>query len=245
MALNTEDADKIIDACAHNQVKLSVISQLRYTPAFRRLKDAVDQGLLGRLITGDVYMKFYRSQDYYDSGSWRGTWDMDGGGALMNQGIHGVDLLQYVMGPVQSVFGYARTLARNIEVEDTAVAVIEFKSGALGVIEATTSIHPGQPRRLEISGVKGTIVIEEDCITSWEIEGQQRPQDVIYKRTANRSACDPAAFSLDGHCLQIGEMVEAVKYDREPMVNQHEGRKPIEIIRAIYESSLTGKQIKL
>jgi len=245
MALNVKEADEIIDACERNHVKMGVISQLRFTHAVKKLKGAVESGLLGKLVTGDIYMKFYRSQEYYDKGGWRGTWKMDGGGALMNQGIHGIDLLQYVMGPVKSVFAYTRTLARKIEVEDTAVAVLEFKNGALGVIEGTTSIYPGLPRRLEVSGDKGTIIVEEDCITNWNIEGMQKPDDVKLEHTKSGSSSNPSAFSLDGHILQIGDMVEAVRNGREPMVNQYEGRKPIEIIMAIYESSKTGRPVIL
>ena len=245
MALNLKEADEVIEACKSNQVKMAVISQLRFTKAIQKLKGAVDGGLLGKLITGDIYMKFYRSQEYYNKGGWRGTWKMDGGGALMNQGIHGIDLLQYVMGSVKSVFAYTRTLARKIEVEDTAVAVLEFENGALGVIEGTTSIYPGLPRRLEINGDKGTIIVEEDSITNWDIEGMERPVDVVLERTTSGAASNPAAFSLDGHILQIGDMVEAVRNNREPMVNQYDGKKPVEIIMAIYESSRTGKPVNL
>lgn len=243
MALSLQEADEVIRASERNQVKMAVISQLRFTPAMIKLKDAVDRGLLGRLVTGDIYMKFFRSLDYYQAGGWRGTWKMDGGGALMNQGIHGVDLLRYVMGPVRSIHGYTRTLTRVIEVEDTAVAALEFQNGALGVIEATTSIYPGRPRRLEISGDRGTIILEEDSIVAWDIEGQPLPADMTLGQTLSGAASNPAAMSLDGHILQIGDMVEAVRSGREPMVNAREGRKPVEIILAIYESSRTGKEI--
>ena len=245
MALNLKEVDDIIDSCEKNKVKLAVISQLRFTDAFRKLKDAVDKGMLGKLVSGDTYMKYYRSQEYYDKGGWKGTWKMDGGGALMNQGIHGIDTLLYIMGPVKSVFAYTRTLVRKIEVEDTAVAVLEFKNGALGVVEGTTSIYPGSPRRLEISGDKGTIVLEEDCITAWNIEGQELPEDVKIGHTDSGSASNPAAFGIEGHVLQITDMVEAIKNNRGPLVDQYEGRKPIEIIIAIYESSRTGKLVLL
>ncbi len=245
MALSLPEADAVIRASEQNQVKVAVISQLRFTPAMVKLKEAVDRGLLGRLVTGDIYMKFYRSPDYYQAGGWRGTWKMDGGGALMNQGIHGVDLLRYVMGPVRSIHGYARTLARPIEVEDTAVAALEFQNGALGIIEATTSIYPGRPRRLEISGDRGTIILEEDSIIAWDIAGLPLPADVTLGRTLSGAANDPTAMSLDGHVLQISDMVEAVRNGREPLVNARAGRLPVEIILAIYESSRTGKQIYL
>lgn len=245
MALNLEEADNVVKACHDNNVKMAVISQLRFSDAVKRLKAAVDSGKLGRLVSGDIYMKYYRSQEYYDKGGWRGTWKMDGGGALMNQGIHGVDLLQYIMGPVKSVFAFTRTLARKIEVEDTASAVIEFKNGALGVIQGTTSIYPGSPRRLDINGDKGTITLEETFISSWNIEGQEMPADIKIERANANLASDPAAISIDGHILQIADMVKAIESGHKPLVDEIEGRKPIEIIMAIYESSRTGKQVQL
>lgn len=245
MAINLKEADDIIGACEANGVKLSVISQLRFSPAVIKLKEAVDQGLLGRLVMGDVVMKFYRSREYYANSGWRGTWKMDGGGALMNQGIHGVDVLQYIMGPLKSVYANTRTLAREIEVEDTAAAVVEFKSGALGVIQGTTSIFPGSPRRLEINGDKGTIALEEDSIIQWDIEGRELPEDVILKHTENKSSSNPADIEASGHLRQIGDMADAIRSGRKPLIDQYEGRKPIEIIMAIYESSRTGRPVML
>ena len=245
MALTLEEADAIIEACRTNKVKMEVISQLRFTDAVRRLKGTVERGELGKLISGDIYMKYYRSQEYYDKGGWRGTWKMDGGGALMNQGIHGIDLLQYVMGPVKSVFAYTRTLARKIEVEDTAAAVVEFQCGALGVIQGTTSVYPGSPRRLEVNGDKGTIVLEEDSIATWTIQGQEQPGVIQVKQTSGKTFSNPAAFGIEGHIRQIGDMADAIREDRKTMVDQYEGRKPVEIITAIYESSRTGKRIEL
>ncbi len=245
MAITLKEADDVIEACEKNNVKAAVVSQLRFTNAIRKLKDAVDEGLLGRLISGDVYMKFYRSQEYYDKGGWRGTWKMDGGGALMNQGIHSIDLIQYIMGPVKTIFAHTRTLARKIEVEDTAAAVLEYENGALGVIQATTSIYPGLPRRIEISGDKGTVIVEENSITNWTIEGNEVPDDIKVGKAGSTSASDPAAFGVEGHVMQISDMVDAIRNNRKPLVDQYEGKKPVEIILAIYESSRTGKIIEL
>lgn len=245
MALNPEEADKVIEAVEAGGVKLAVISQLRFSPAVKKLKEAVDSGLLGKIVMGDIYMKFHRSQEYYDKGGWRGKWAMDGGGALMNQGIHGVDLLQYIMGPVESVFAYAGTLVRKIEVEDTAVAAVKFRNGAMGVIQATTSLYPGYPRRLEINGDKGSIVLEEDSIIHWDIEGMPLPEDISLQGTLSRAANDPAAFGNEGHITQIKDMLEALRNDRKPMVDAYEGKKPIDIINAVYQSAKSGKEIKL
>ncbi len=245
MSINLKECDELIEAVEENRVKLTVISQLRFSPAVARIKEAVERGALGRLLTGDIYMKYYRSQEYYDRSGWRGTWAMDGGGALMNQGIHGVDLLQYIMGPVKSVFAHTRTMVRKIEVEDTASALLEFKNGALGVIQATTSIYPGSPRRLEINGDRGSIVLEEDSMVSWDIQGEEIPPDIQIKKATNVASSDPAAISIEGHLRQMRDMVDAIRNDRKPLVDVYEGRKPIEIIMAIYESSRTGKLVEL
>jgi UDP-N-acetyl-2-amino-2-deoxyglucuronate dehydrogenase len=245
MALNLKESDEIIEACDKNNVKLTVISQLRFTDSVARVKAALAEGLLGRIIMGNVYMKYYRSQEYYDQSSWRGTWKMDGGGALMNQGIHGIDLLQYIMGDVKSVFAHTRTLARNIETEDSAIAILEFENGALGSIEGTTSIYPGFSRVLEVNGSKGTIALQEDSIIKWIIEGKDAPEGILERETSNKSASNPADFGIEGHIAQITDMVNAIREDRKPLVDQHEGRKPIEIIMAVYESSRTGKLVTL
>ena len=245
MAITLKECDEIIKACEKNNVKLAVISQLRFSHSVRELKKAIVSQKLGRLVSGDVYMKYFRSEEYYEKSGWKGTWKMDGGGALMNQGIHGVDLLQYVMGPVKLVFGHARTLTRNIEVEDTATAVLEFENGALGVIQGTTSVYPGSPRRLEVNGDKGTIVLEEDSIALWEIKGEQIPDNIETGSTRVSTASNPAALGIEGHMLQISDMVDAVIDNRKPMVDQYEGRKPVEIITAIYESSRSGKPVYL
>ncbi|MEN6314490.1 MAG: Gfo/Idh/MocA family oxidoreductase [Clostridiaceae bacterium] len=245
MAITLKDCDDIIKACEANKIKMAVISQLRFTDAMNKIKDAIGRNLLGRLVMGDVYMKYYRSPEYYGNGGWRGTLKMDGGGALMNQGIHGIDLLLYIMGPVKTVFGRAKTLVRNIEVEDTASALLEFENGALGVIQGTTSIYPGTPRRIEINGDKGSIILEEDTIFKWDIEGQVCPSDIIIGHTSAGSSNNPAAIRPEGHIKQIGDLIDAIIHDRKPLVDQYEGRKPVELILAIYESSKTDKIITL
>ncbi|MBR5264686.1 MAG: Gfo/Idh/MocA family oxidoreductase, partial [Clostridia bacterium] len=158
MAITKEQLDAMEEACTRNGVMLSSVAQSRFTSGVRKAKQAIEDGYLGKMVCADVYMKFNRTQEYYNTGGWRGTKAMDGGGALMNQGIHGVDLLLYLAGDVKSVYAVSKTLARQIEVEDTLSAVLEFKSGATGVIQATTSVYPGYPRRLELNGDKGTIV---------------------------------------------------------------------------------------
>jgi predicted dehydrogenase len=169
--------DAIIAACDTARVRLCTIFPSRFTAANLRLKEAIDLGRFGRLTLGDTYVKWWRTQQYYDSGGWRGTWDLDGGGALMNQAIHNIDLLYWLMGEVASITALTATLAHlRIEVEDTAVAALRFKNGALGVIEAATSAYPGLLKRTEIHGDRGSARVEQDDITLWDFQ-EKVPSD--------------------------------------------------------------------
>ena len=210
VALTLEDCDAVAAAARAAGVQVGVVSQLRYGPAVARVKRALESGALGRITRCDLYMKYFRPQSYYDSGTWRGTQAMDGGGALMNQGIHGVDLLLYLAGPVKRVYARAKTLARKIEVEDTLSAVVDFASGAIGVIQATTSVYPGYPRRLEINGERGSIALEENSIAKWDIYSGSH-EDIVVQPAAFSSASTPTAISLDGHTRQLADMIRAVK----------------------------------
>lgn len=256
--ITLERADAMIAACREAGVKLCVISQHRFDPSTVTVKRRIEQGLFGRMLLGEAAINWYRSQGYYDSGAWRGTWALDGGGALMNQGIHTVDLLQYLMGPVESVFAHAATLNhRRIEVEDSAVAVLRFRDGGMGTIVGTTLAYPGLSARVEVFGQQGTAVIENDQLTHLYVrDGVESGQVMHRDREAVNlaadpqaadlnTAADPSAISPGGHLAQFMDMIEAVRGDREPMVNGPEGRKPLEIILAIYESARTGKEVHL
>ena len=166
-----ENCDAVAAAARAAGVQVGVVSQLRYGPAVARVKRALESGALGRITRCDLYMKYFRPQSYYDSGTWRGTQAMDGGGALMNQGIHGVDLVRYLMGPADSIYALSGTLVRDIEVEDTLTAVVAWHCGAQGVIQASVGDYPGFPRRIELNGESGTIILEEDRIVKWEVAG--------------------------------------------------------------------------
>ena len=244
MAITTEQLDAIVRCCEANGVMLTSIAQSRFSRSVIRTKNAVEEGLLGRIVTADIYMKYFRSQEYYDSGSWRGTKRLDGGGALMNQGIHGVDLLLYLAGPVKRVYARAKTLARKIEVEDTLSAVVDFASGAIGVIQATTSVYPGYPRRLEINGERGSIALEENSIAKWDIYSGSH-EDIVVQPAAFSSASTPTAISLDGHTRQLADMIRAVKTGARPAIDVYEGRKPVDLILAIYRSAEEGRPIDL
>lgn len=246
MAITNDEIAEILKACEENKVKMSVVSQMRFTPGVQTLKKIVDKNLVGKVVVADLSMKFYRSPEYYKSGGWRGTWKMDGGGALMNQGIHGIDVMQYIMGRVKSVSAITRTLARDIEVEDTAVAILEFENGALGQIVGTTSISPGKERTLEISGTNGSVFMEGEFITEWNVEGMEQPEETkLPIGDITNSANDPTCFGIKGHCRQINDLVDAIQNDRAPKITQYDGARPVEIILAIYESSKTGKVVYL
>jgi predicted dehydrogenase len=243
--------DRIIGAADKAGVKVAAIFPSRFSECNQILKRAVDEKWFGRLTLGDSYVKWWRTQQYYDSGGWRGTWKMDGGGALMNQSIHNVDLLQWFMGDVESVSAEAGLLAHErIEVEDTAVATVRFKNGALGVIEGTTSVYPGLLKKTEIHGDKGTVIVEQDDIIFWKFENptplDQRVQEMMAQRKSGTGgAADPKAISHVGHRRQFEDFLHALDTGGKPLVDGIEGRKSVEIILAIYKSARTGKRVKL
>lgn len=243
LALSISDCDEIIDACNKNKVISTVISQLRYSDAVKKLKYAIDKGYLGNLVSGSISMKYYRSPEYYKN-SWKGTMALDGGGALMNQGIHGVDLLQYAMGDVKKVYGISKTLARNIEVEDTLCASLEYKSGAIGTIEATTSVYPGFKRRLEVCGIKGSIVLEEDEIIFCEFEDKSLKFETK-RGTGKYSLNNPQNIAATGHIMQIADFTSCIKGNKKHFIDCEEGKKAVEIITSIYTSAKEDKAVYL
>ena len=245
MALNCEDCDEIISACDTFKVKGAVISQLRCSEAVSQMRRAVEQGWLGRVVTGDIYMKYHRDKSYYTSSPWKGTRKMDGGGALMNQGIHGVDVLQYIMGPVRRVSALSKTLVHSIETEDTLSALLEYENGALGVIQATTSVYPGFGRKIEICGSEGSITACEDAIVSCAFS---RP-DVPLKQTEGGPLLDagsrPDSIDCSGHVTQLADFVDFIRTGSTPLVDVREGKKPVALICSIYESARLGKPVSL
>jgi predicted dehydrogenase len=243
--------DAIIDACRKSGVVLSTIFPSRFHDAAQVLKRAVAEGRFGRLTLGDAYVKWYRSQAYYDSGAWRGTWELDGGGALMNQAIHSVDLLTWLMGPVVEVRAKTALLAHErIAVEDVALATVEFANGALGVIEATTAVYPGYLKRIEIHGTVGSAAIEEEDLVKWDFL-KKRPRDaavaaMMAKHTSGGGgAADPTAIGHHAHARQFQDVVHAINKRNAPAVDGPGGRAAVEIILAIYKSAETGKAVKL
>lgn len=239
-----EKADALIAACDRAGVKLGVIFQSRFLPAVQRIKQAVDEGRLGKLMLGDALVKWYRAPEYYAPGTWRGTLKMDGGGALINQAIHTVDLLRWIMGPVESAFAMKSALRYpHIEAEDTLVGTVKFQNGALGMIQATTSAKPGFKRRLEISGERGTVILDGDAISVWAIDGEDSSLGEAEQLTDG--SANPAAISNEGHRRQIEDMMQAVLENRAPMIDGHEGRKSLELVVALYAAANEGKPVKL
>jgi predicted dehydrogenase len=247
--ISLEAADKLIAVCQQVGVKLAVISQRRFEPDVQRLRQALDERRFGRLILGDAFNKWYRTPEYYQSGDWRGSYSVDGGGALMMQAIHYVDLLQWLMGPVRSVQALTRTAAHAIEAEDIAIALLNFENGAVGVLEATTAVYPGLLERLEISGLNGTVVLEGGKVKTWafkdEATGQTAPVTEGTTGTGGSGATDPAAITNTGHASQIADMVAALREGREPIINGQEARKPLELILAVYQSAREGRVVEL
>lgn len=245
MDVTLEKADRLIQACRAANVKLGCIFQHRFDPAVMALKEAIGQNKLGRLNFGGSHTKWYRAQEYYDSGDWRGTWALDGGGALINQSIHYVDLLQYILGPVEEIHAYTATRAHErIEVEDIAVASIKFRSGAVGLLEGNTSAYPGFCARLDVYGSDGSVIIENDQIAEWRLRsGEASP--VEREAVGFIGGSSSKDIWHHSHRRQIEDMIEAIRTNREPLVNGEEGRKALQIVLAVYESARSGETVKL
>ena len=251
LEVTLERCDRIIQECEKAGVVLSTIFPSRFHKCSQLLKAAIDDGRFGRLTLGDAYVKWFRSQEYYDSGAWRGTWELDGGGALMNQAIHSVDLLVWLMGPVAEINAQTSTLGHErIEVEDVATASLKFENGALGVIEATTAAYPGWLKKIEIHGTEGSVQIEEEDIKRWEFAKMTAKDEQLVSEFAGATktgggAADPAAIGHAAHADQFHDVIKAIKDGGSPLIDGHEGRKSVEVILAIYQAARTGKTVKL
>lgn len=238
--------DRLIVACREAGVKLGATHQFRSYASYRRLKQAIDEGRLGRVFLGNGFLKWWRSQEYYDSAAWRGTWNLDGGGALMNQSIHYVDLLQWLMGPITSLRGYIATQNHDIEVEDCATAALHFESGALGTFQGSTCTYRGLPARIEIHGERGNVIVEDDKIRLWDLEGEEREEHGAATNTG--SSANPGSgleTAHDAHVEQIGDLLAAIEEGREPVLNGAEARKAVEVILAIYQSAWKAETVHL
>jgi predicted dehydrogenase len=246
MALTLADADALIAACRDAGVRLGVALQRRIDPVFGSVKAAIDAGALGKLTLGAIGVPYLRPQSYYDSAAWRGTWALDGGGALMNQGIHLLDLLVWYMGDAAEVQASAATLAHTIEVEDCVTAALRFASGALGGVMATTAAAPGFPHRVEVYGDRGGVQIEGEQIVRWEVPGREPPEAVSAAGVASAGAgASPTGIGAVGHTRIVGDFVAALREGRAPLVPGEEGRRSLALALAIYESARAGKTIAI
>ena len=251
LEITMERCNNIIVACVKNKVQLATIFPSRFHDSSLTLKSAIDAGRFGRLTLGDAIVKWYRSQAYYDSGAWRGTWELDGGGALMNQAIHTIDLLTWLMGPVVEVTAHTALLTHErISVEDTAVATLQFANGALGTVVGTTASYPGYLKRIEISGSKGSAILEEEDIIRWDFAETLPSDTAVQEAMANKKsggggAADPAAIGYAGHAKLFANMIAAIDGKEKLVVDGSEGCRSVEIILAIYKSAETGQAIRL
>ncbi|MFC5653311.1 Gfo/Idh/MocA family protein [Paenibacillus solisilvae] len=243
LEITSNKMTQMIEACKQNGVKLGCVFQRRVMPTSILAKKAIMEGKLGKLVLGDAYLKYYRSPEYYRSAGWRGTWELDGGGALMNQGVHGIDLIQWLTGDVSSVFAYSAPLLREIEVEDTAVVVLKYKNGAFGVIQGTTSVYPAQETRFELHGEKGSIIFGDSGFKQWKFIDSEEEMPQVEAMV--NSSSDPAKIASDGHYILVDDMIKAIREDRDPLISGEEARKSVDLILAIYESSRTGKEVVL
>lgn len=240
MALTLADADRMIAACDEAGVKLGVVYQRRAEPLFQQIAAAVQAGDLGETTLGSVLMPYVRPQQYYDSAAWRGTWALDGGGVLMNQGIHLVDLLVWYMGDPVAVQAHAATLHRDIEVEDTLAATLRFANGAQATITATTTAAPGFAHRLDLYGTQGGIQVEGETVHRWTLaEGVSAHVDPVTKTPAEGagSGGDPRGIAPTGHIGILRNFIKAIRGEEPLLVDGAEGRRSLAAVLAIYEAA--------
>jgi UDP-N-acetyl-2-amino-2-deoxyglucuronate dehydrogenase len=247
LEISLERIDSMIEEHKKHGTSLGGIFNFRFNDAVRVLKYAIDSGRFGTITNASVYVPWWRSNEYYES-SWRGTWKLDGGGALMNQSIHMVDLLQYMVGPVDSLQAYITTLGHpKIEVEDTAVAILKFKNKALGMIYGSTTSFPGQFRRLEITGTKGTVIMEENSFKVWQFAEPVEEDDEIIKTYSTieggGGVADPMAIPFEPHARNIAAFINSIEEDKTFEIDGEEARKSVEIVLGIYKSAKEHKEV--
>ena len=246
LEVTPDRCDSIISMARQKALKVGTIFPTRFYPNSIKIKEQLNQGCFGELVIGSAYVKWQRKPAYYQSAAWRGTWELDGGGALMNQGIHAVDMLLWYMGPAVHVSAItANRLHQEIEVEDTVIAQVLFKNGALGTIECSTAAYPGTEKRIEIIGTKGSAILEENNLRLWEFQDQEQEDLPKTMATVSGGVSDPMAIGHYAHQLLIEDFISAIDNNRAPSIDGEEGRKSVELICAIYQSAKEGKRIYL
>jgi len=248
MATRVKDATKMIDVAGDHGVKLGVVYQKRTEEAPNRIKNAIEEGVFGRLIFGDASIKYWRNQAYYDSAAWRGTWEHEGGGSSITQGSHGIDLLLYMMGDVEKIYAKTDTVAhKDIEVEDIAIAILTYKNGAYGRLQTASATNPGQGNVFDINGTLGTALLVEDKITSWAVSDSKETlaKETIteVKGKAGTAASSATEFPVEGHIIQVKNFIAAVRSGEELICSGEEGRRSLQLIAALYESARRGEEV--
>ncbi len=238
-----EKMQKMIDCCKENNVKLGSIFQRRTYDGAIKTKELIERGAVGRVTLADASLKYYRDSEYYASGEWRATWELDGGGALMNQGVHGIDKLSWIMGGIHSVYAKCERLVWNIEVEDTAVVAVKFKGGAIGVIQGTTTAYPGLDTIFSFHGPEGSISFGDNQIYTFDLNDKSIPKPEINGSMGGKN-CRYSDANF-GRITLVEDMALAVLEGREPMITGDEAKKSVEIVLAIYESARRNEEIIL
>jgi len=237
IAISTEQSRALIGACEKAGVKLGVVFQDRFKPQIRRLRHLIREETLGRILLADARVKWYRPPEYYSQSRWRGTWQLDGGGALMNQGVHTVDLLLWLLGDVVRVQAQTAALLHSIETEDTALALLEFRTGAIASLVATTAAYPGYSRRIEITGTEGTVILENDVIVATDLHGQPRSMPNVEAPDQNLKSSSPVITDVRGHQSAIEDFVRAVEQNTAPECDGKEAQRSVALIEKIYHAS--------
>jgi UDP-N-acetyl-2-amino-2-deoxyglucuronate dehydrogenase len=241
--ISTTRADALIQSAKQSGVQLGVIFQDRMKPHIRRLKNWIEQGVLGKVLLVDAHVKWYRPPEYYAASRWRGRLALDGGGALINQGVHTVDLLLWLLGDVVRVQARTATLLHKIEAEDTAVATLEFANGALGIFHATTAAYPGYPRRVEISGTEGTVILEHDRIIAADLRNAPAAVSESSTPDENKSSSSAAVSDFRGHQAVFEDFLAAIQEKRTCACDGIEGRRSIALVESIYRAAKTPDRI--
>ena len=246
LEITLERVDEMLKVCRENNVMLMPVFQNRFSKPVQVLRKAVQEGKLGKMIFAGGQMHWFRNDDYYNRSKWRGTWAMDGGGALMNQAIHMIDMLIYINGSPAEVCGMSGTMTHDIEVEDTLCAAIKWENGSFGTIEVSTSCGPGFPRRLEFAGSCGSVAFEEDKISRWEFAEESAEDEEIRRIYCGKAdaagGSNPTNINCDGHRLELDNLADAIRNGTPLLIDGSEGRRAVELICGIYESVRSGKK---
>ena len=244
IAVTLADARAMLDCCSRADVSLGVISQHRFDDSTIFLRQALEQGRLGKILQADGYVKWHRPQAYYDRPG-KGSWSVEGGGALINQGIHALDLMLYLAGPIKEVYArWQLAAAHKMESEDVVSGVIRYASGATGVIQASTAIFPGYSERIEIHGANGSAIITGDRLTAWDVKGD-RGEDAPLALDVDSGASDPMAISLEPIKRQLLDFGDAIREHRKPLLDGKEGYRTLEAVLALYDSARSGVVVRI